>query len=318
VVTAVALVVVIGAEIGARLVEDSLPPLQYDPPRLDQKAVEIDSVGAAEVIFLGSSMVEVAVEPSLFIDSQARYSTAYNAAVENASPRLWQMWLDDVVIPGLDPKVVVIGVSSFTFNDNGANDETFIDTYRKSPARGPSSLTVNPRTWSTLYKRRRDLRNPDVWQQLVGGSGETPAFYPLGYNDRVRNRPYEVPDYYRERTVDGVLNDYSSGGHERAALEALVAALQSRQITPLLVIMPAVMEDHVPMHPNGLADFDRHFQIASEIAASAGIVVLRPPAELSDRSYFVDPVHLNGTGSDLFTGWIAGELERLATAGLLG
>jgi hypothetical protein len=307
------LVVLVGAELGARLVEDSLPPpTQYDPARLDQKAAQIDSIGAAEVIFLGSSMVEVAVEPSLFLDSQARYSTAYNAAVENASPRMWQMWLDDVVIPGLDPEVAVIGISSFTLNDNGANREAFIDTYRNSPARAGSTLAVDPRTWSTLYNRRRDLRSPAVWQQVIGGSGEGPAVHPLGYNHLVRNRPYEVPDYYSRRTVEGVLNDYSSGGHERAALEALVVELRARQITPVFVIMPAVMEDHLAMHPNGQTDYDQHLRIADEIAASAGIVVLRPPAELSDRRYFVDPVHLNGAGSDLFTAWLARELERLA------
>jgi hypothetical protein len=348
-----ALVLVLGgAELGATLVEERLPPLSYDPPRLDEKAAQLETIESADVVFVGSSMVEVAVEPQLFVDSQARYSTAYNAAIENASPRMWQMWLDDVVIPHTNPDVVVIGISSFTLNDAGTNRDQFITTYRNSPAFAPTN-TVDPRSWSTLYQRRRDLRNPSVWEAVIGecrtdldircvsgssgrrflggrftvicglsgrdcvASQRQPA-PPLGYNDRVRNRPYEVPDHYRRRTVDGVLNDYTSGGRERTALEALVGDLLSRQITPVLVIMPAVMDDHLPMHPNGRIDFDQHLRIAEEIAGSAQIPLLLPPAVLNDSRYFVDPVHLNGTGSDLFTAWIAEQLDTLAASGRLG
>ena len=310
------LVVLIGAEVGVRLLDDRLPaPTQYDPPRLDHKATQIGEIDGAQVVFVGSSMIDVGVEPSVFIAAQDRYASAYNAATENASPRLWQMWLDDVVLPGLEPDVVVIGVSSFTVNDEGSNREAFIDTYVNSPARTAPTIGADPRTWSALYNHRRDLRSPDTWQQLVTGrSQDGVALHPLGYNPRVRERPYEVPDYYSRRTVGGVLNDYSSGGKEAQALESLVASLQDRGVTPVIVIMPAVLDDHLPMHPNGLADYAQHLAIADDIATVTGVTVLRPPETFFDESLFVDPVHLNGTGADRFSRWLAAQLTGLTTA----
>ena len=85
---------------------------------LDEKVdgmVALAGTGA-DAVFLGSSAVNRGFDGDLFADLTGL--TTFNAAIDGSSPRLLEVFINEVVGPTLDPDIVIIGLTSRAFNDS--------------------------------------------------------------------------------------------------------------------------------------------------------------------------------------------------------
>ena len=63
---------------------------------------------AVEVLFIGSSVMQDAADPSRFTELDGRVS--FNAALPRLYPEMVNLWMREQVMTRLDPEVVVLGV----------------------------------------------------------------------------------------------------------------------------------------------------------------------------------------------------------------
>src|SRR5688500_18520733 len=101
-VIAAASAVVVVAELAVRWRADELPaPVTWSAPELDVKEAQIDQLeasGGASTVFLGSSTVDVGVDPSALSPDGAGGRPSYNAATGAASIGMIDLWARHVVI----------------------------------------------------------------------------------------------------------------------------------------------------------------------------------------------------------------------------
>jgi hypothetical protein len=138
---------VLTAEVGLRIVEDTLPDRAVWPSvEAHIKGEQLLSTPAtADVLFIGSSMTEAAVDP-LVLHRIKPSLTAYNAALPFSKPVSIEYWLEAVALPSVRPTAVVYGLAPWPVRDNPGRD-SFLDGLRGAVQRrtlfaGVSNLSV--------------------------------------------------------------------------------------------------------------------------------------------------------------------------------
>ena len=313
----VAALVVLAGEVTTRAVASRLdPPLRWQNWETQNKVDRIDALGArggASVVFVGSSMVNAAIDPDAFGRVAHRDRPAFNAAINGADARLVEPWLLDVVVPRLRPETVVIGVSSRDLNDQASHRQ--FDLFRTSDAGRwvmhhralPDRIERAAERWSYLVRYRGDLRRPrrlaghhDPLREVahVGSLGQLRAL------DIYATASYAVtPHFVREARADA-LHDYSIGGAQLAALRRTVAGLRARGVRVVLLEMP-VTADAIALHPRGAADYARFTTRLRGVADATGARLVDLTKTFDSTRLFFDPFHLNGSGRAVFTAAIA-------------
>lgn len=307
---------VLGVAEGAARVASSRVPEQteWGIDRYDAKVAHMRSVEAADVVFLGSSTVEVGIDPVLVLDGDERFSHGYNAALQAAPLRLTEAWAADVVVPELSPKRAVIGLASIDFNSQGFDHGDVADRYlgsrghREAAALGRTPATVLS-DWSALYRYRTVLRRPSNWSQIAGGA---PTLAAAQFDGSGRDTSRDLIDYRVApgdwaRNTAQALNSYRSDTEETEALVRMVRRLQAGGVEVVLVSMP-VLDDDLPMNP-GYGEFDA-FVVG--LGEELGVPVLVPPDDVVVETHFGDPLHLNGAGTAELSTWLAGSLRAIA------
>ena len=175
------LVVLVGLEAGARALDERLPePLVWHSFETQRKVEQIDALAAAEgvdVAFVGTSMVNAAVIPSVFEEAAGGDVSAYNAGLSSGIPRLIEQWTLHLVVPRLDPELVVIGVSSLDMTDAGVARTAFLDAFLDSDGGRELLDDESPldradrwlREHSALWEHRAELRDPGAVLDAVAG-----------------------------------------------------------------------------------------------------------------------------------------------------
>jgi hypothetical protein len=264
------------------------------------------------VVFAGSSMIRQGFDHQLFTSRTGVPSI--NAALPASTNFLLEPWLIDVVVPRLHPRVVVIGVSSRDFNDNGKGPDLARDTFLNSPGyrtiTGDDWMTRADRALSTvsaLFRWRRSLREPS------------------NVASAIRTRPLKIvepecpkadPDddrYTISKTVQdyprSVLYDYSVGGAQTRALRSTIYSLHSRGIDVALLLVPAT-PDYDPLHPHGEADVRAYRAVLNDVVEDTGVTVI-DATPIDDERYFRDAIHVNCPGRALLTRSIADRWEKI-------
>lgn len=300
IVVASLLVVLAGSEVVATQVMREAPG-DWGVDRISAKVAQIESLGDADVVLLGDSTVEVGFDPDVVMAANPALGIVYNAALPAASPELWRLWSDDVVEPALTPDTVVIGFTSLAFNDFGTFRPEVTDRYRESPARETFS-PVDPRRWSALVRHRNELRRPGAW---LGVGGVDPALSTLGHDRATASRGYSIPESFATRMRDQVLVDYAIAGTQVGHLHELVGALRTAGIDVVLVDMPVVIDDHLPLHDGGEVAYAQYRAAVERLESELGVRVLAPPESMFGRELFADPVHLNQEGTRALSEWLA-------------
>ena len=314
--------VILLAEVGARALSPRLPdPVTWDNPFTQAKVGQMEEEGSADVVFLGSSVVNVGIDPARATAGTGR--SGYNAALPGSTPILWRAWAADAVIPLLCPAVVVIGVTPRDYNDHDTGNRGALDQYLSSPGRllhlgeagfgDRAESAVSSRF--TLAADRSLLRQPanvvrwlldlpvdDRRDSELTGDGRF-----FGFDDHNFERK---PDR-RRRLRSGAFRDFAVGGLEEGALRGLIGDVLATGAVPVIVEMPVLEAELVSLLPGGEADMAAFRAGLDRVATLTGHPVLRFP-DLHDRKrLFADEYHLNGAGVTRVSDRLAEELRSL-------
>ena len=299
-------------ELGARAIEGRLAtPLVWHTYEAQRKVEQMDAraTTGVDVVFLGSSMSNTAMIPSLFESTVGGGITAYNAALNSGTPRLSEAWGLRVMLPRLHPKLVVIGVSSADMTDNGAGRTVFFDAMRDSPG-GRESLgreSIVDRTdrvlrdHLALWAHRAELRNPTALWDAIRGT-KPPGDLGADSLDEQGRMTYFDDWQFDQRPprarIPGV-SEWGLGTQDPGALRRLIAGAQHSGARVVLVDLP-VTPEYIAYHPRGDADYQESKRAIGEMARDTGVGLIDLD-QTRDHGLFADELHLNHKGATAFT-----------------
>lgn len=309
VVAAVAVALLAVAECLARLRERALPAFRYWHDQLTtgkwHQLRALRREPPVDVVLAGSSQMLTALDPT------AMPFRCYNAALYRAVPAVMTEWLRDEVLPALRPRLVVWGISILDLNDNGLFHSGIHEKYTASVARRPGW-----RRWlllhSALLRRGRTLLRPAPDVDPTRTKPLPALLGPMGKGmEYVAFDEYRLSDDKREFIETQIVEGFSMGGAQVAALRAGIALVRAAGADVVLAEMPCT-EEFVAMYPHGWDDLAASRALLRRVADEAGVAFVPVPDD-APMWWFADCVHLNGNGMRAFSS-VVGSLvaERLA------
>lgn len=308
------LVVVAGAELAARALSPYLPePLLWGDETTQVKVAQMDALGCADVVVLGSSTARDGLVPAVLEDELG--VRAYNAALDAATPALLDRWLREEVDPRLEPRTVVVGLTSADLNDNSEAGDAAVRSYDRSimgrddPVGRLGALAAEH---SALVRHRAQLRQPDeLWAALgrlrrgerTEGLDAAALIDADGAGRSRRELVYDGSSVAATFAAEQLLNDYAVGGAQLQSLRGLVERLQRDGVEVVIVLLP-VTDDYLDLHPH--PDDVARFVEALE-GLDTRVVDLHDTGY--DEALFADTHHLNGRGSERLTREVAHHLD---------
>ena len=328
VVLTVAMLTLLTAELGARGLAPVLPEvLHWDTEFTQVKARDIQRIGQVDVAFVGSSVVNAGYEASILVDAVDWIEGGYNSALPSTTPRSWEPWVRDLVIPDLCPGLMVIGVSAREYSDNttGADNRRF--NYFVSEGRRllygerPADETIEEFFESELaiVRVRSRLREPYQAYRYLR-TGTAPNWPEPRFTDEGRYLNFDdeqvvvQPPGPRLRET---MSEFETGGIEDESLRRIVQAAQSEGIEVMIVEWPTVrviLEEAIG--PNGRSELDRVSQLLDRIGEDLGIPVIRYGDLYDQVEFFADAYHPNLAGSEEMSRRLAADINRLYPEGL--
>ena len=312
----VSLIVVMGLfEAGIRVASRHIEePLVYWNWETQHKVASMDALakkGGASVVFVGSSIVQT-VNPRLVSRALGLERPAFNAALNGSGMQAWELWVRSIVVPKLQPKVVVLGFNAEGLNDHGLQQREYYDSMIGSTfgARldGRGGMIDRFEGWwaehSYLIRYRTLLRKPWSAFKNQDADDKRAAVTELGTLESITgfmSHPYRaqppglVPGWRRQ------FNDYTPGGSMLDRLDDLARFLEERGIRLLVVRMP-ISKDIVGVQPTWAADRERFSQVLDPFIEEKGIPFFDAESAVgSSPEVFVDSVHLNARGSNVIS-----------------
>lgn len=319
IVAVLAVAVLLAGELAARALEGRLPdPLVWHTEAAQAKVEQMEALGHAEVVAVGSSLVAHGVDPAVLADRLD--VSAYNAGLTAGLPGLTRPWTSQVVIPRLAPELLVVGVGSFDLTDHPSG-AVFRDAFVDSPAgrrvTRSSDLLGDASWWladhSTLWAHRTRLRQPrTLLSALRGEPAEVdPDVAALGPRGRTARYEDLVFDPHEPAGPGLPVGSWSLGTDQPAALRGLVTDAREAGVEILLVTMPTT-DAFVDRHPRGEADHATYVEAVQWLATDTGARLLRFD-DLRDPELFIDQVHLNRDGASVFSQRLADALAEVRT-----
>jgi hypothetical protein len=292
----------------ARYVERPRSTFEIPEKEVEIKAGQLDRLrgsGARAVYFLGSSAVDVAIDPSR-LRAASGDGVKYNAATMGATLRIARLWAESVVLQQERPRVVVVGVTSrdmFAGRDQRRFEARFLASPTVHHFVGGEGLLEKSQwyagRWSELVRYRASLREAGILKEMVGLTPRPKAptyFAPDGQLLALLSRSYTGARAARNNAffTKRVLDGFSIGDAQVSDLRRLLALLRSRAEHVVLLSMP-VTKDYIRYHPRGRADYDSYL-VAVRGEAKRADVAFMHGGIWPDR-FFADPVHMNRQGS---------------------
>ncbi|HEX3794014.1 MAG TPA: hypothetical protein VHV57_05910 [Acidimicrobiales bacterium] len=313
-------VVLLLAELITRAIGSNLPaPLQWQSYETQRKVQQIDALskkGGVPVVFLGSSLPEVGIAPKI-IDEQIGHGVkSYDAALASSIPRMTTAWAESVVIPKLHPRVLVLGVGAYDLGAEGGASRTafynaFLGSAGAKQAMGTEDAIQKANRWlgqqSALWFHKDQLRDPETVARAV--LGRTPPTDPeaADLDKDGRQTIDQFAAFSNQSRVD--VTDWSPGQKDMDAVKQLITYAHKRGITVVLVDMP-VTNQLVDRMPHGQASYQEFKFLLGAIGEDSHTKVLYFDQIRSD-SLFLDDIHLNHAGTDLFSTELGTALKPL-------
>lgn len=296
-------------ESGARMLERRIPSAGDWPrgPISEQAdAVSRDAHGSAvSVVFAGSSMVEAGIDASRF--TRLTGVKSLNVALPASTNFMVEPWIVHVVVPALRPKVVVIGVASRDFNDNGSGPADALKAltqapgYRRAASHGLfTSVDRAVSRFSALVRLRRELRVPTNVLRALRTT--EPATVTRCSSQRTVARPYRSSALVSTYPVT-VLKKYSAGGVQTRALIRTIRDLKRLGTEVVLMKLPATSE-YLSLHPHGRADIVSFEDALGRVTHETNVPLI-DGSSISNKRFFRDQIHLNCSGAERLTTAIA-------------
>jgi hypothetical protein len=316
----VLVVLLVLAEVGTRVLAPHLPePELWADTSTATKVAQMDALhetqGCVDVVFAGNSMTRDGIDPAVFTAADPGGRTAYNAALDAATPALIAQWIPDEVEPRLQPDTVVIGLTSFDFNEGANLTASALDAYESAPETRTDLFGRMEQPFLdhlALFRHRVELRDPEtVWNSLrrlrTGEETEHPdpaglpgVLGPAGQGLSRRDLVYGGSAVAQQLVLDQLLNDYEPSDSQAEALRSLVHDLEEQGTQVVLLLLP-VTDDYLALHPNGAADYDEFAAQVEQIGEQAGVTVVDAHDWAPEESMFADTHHLNASGSGSFS-----------------
>lgn len=329
-VTAIALVIVLAAELGTRAISSHLFPPEWAAGEVAYKHDQLTRAPAdVRTVFLGDSMIDAGVDPAAFRDRAPRTGPGYNAALLGAPLAAQQLWADRIVLDQLSPDLVVLGVSPTAVSTLGVGSrdrltygEVISQNVRSLGDDGWARLADDVGEQVYLVRYRTSLRNPRLvasatWDTLTGKGGldaslRPPSFWPANTSPLGQVTAYrggQAAPTGPAGLIDNI-RALLAADTVMAPLDDAVATVRSHGASLVLVVPPTALDvmaasgidvDQWRAAVRTLADRARELDVAFVDFTDAGY----------DRSQFFDPFHLNGAGSDRFSRELGAAVDGL-------
>jgi hypothetical protein len=314
-------VVLLIAELGTRAIASGLPaPLLWQSYETQRKVEQIDALahqGGARIVFVGSSLVDVGVEPKIVDQQIGGGVTSYDAGLASSIPRMTKAWAETIVIPKLRPRVLVIGVGPYDIGAEGGSGRTaFLDAFLNSPGAIRAMHKEDPiqaaNRWigeySSLWYNKTALRDPETVWRAITKSPQPTQLEAADLDAQGRETEDQYYPFSNQARVN--VSDWSFGAKDVAAIKELIAYAHHRGMEAVLVDMPVTNQEVDRMPPGTFKTFQNAL---AAIGAGTGTKVLSYDAIRSD-SLFLDDIHLNHAGADLFSTALGRALKPLVRA----
>lgn len=315
---AIALAVLLLAEVAVRLDRSHLTVPDFWPaPELEDKYQQSGELVATnqqpDVVLAGDSMMDAGGDPTT-LSQQTAGLRFYNAALSGQALPVIADWTSRIIMPRLDPKVVVVGLTSAELSPFALDPNTGVKAYRSSRVVREAAGTGNPvdradaflRDHSMLYRYRTSLRRPFTGKLSAPNVFEaelTPAGQNIGFADQTY---LEKGGPARARAlVDAIvtaLAKFSIGSKVVALLEDMITEIRRKGARVLLVAMP-VTADFISFHPRNDADYQDAMDAFAGVAERTGVPFFQPGTW--PTAVFADPLHLNAAGAAQFSTYLA-------------
>lgn len=323
------LIVVLGAEVGARGVAPYLPPpARYGDAATAVKVAQLDRGEASNrctpVVVVGNSMARDAIDPTIVSGELPGSPATYNAALDAANPALLRRWLSDEVLPRARPRLVVAAVSSLDLNGASKAGTAALTAYNGAPATAAGTIG-RLGSWfdsrSVFMQHRRTLADATIWaptlEHLRTG---TPTAAPdedrlatvIGPDGagRSRRRSSYVPQNSAVRAFvqQQLLNDFTIDATTTESLIDLVQSIQAHDDTAVVLVALPVTDEFIGLHPRGAADFDEYLAVMRRVATATSVPFVDLHAGALP-AHFADTHHLNGVGATALSTALAARLR---------
>jgi hypothetical protein len=281
------------AEGGLRAFEDRLP-VSTDWPTIetDVKYELLRHLPEADVVFLGSSITEAAIDPREFVDASG-VGSAFNSGIPFSTPFTNEWWLNEVVLQSVEPNLVVIGVTPWSGGQRAVHDP-LLAALRLAPVSGDDSQDPP----SALLGQAGLLSE---WDWRMADETVKAHLTDLGHQTGYYERSID------EATPFGLPMGPSEMPEEEAdAVDRMVDTLNERGIEAIVLIEPGRSPGD-----DGTLDYQRYIASVLQHEDDWGVPVLDTFNQGWDRSLFADLAHFNRMGTESFTAYMAQTINGL-------
>ncbi len=323
----VAATLVVAADVAVRALAPQLPePLVWYDRGAQVKVAQMTRLareGGVDVVFAGNSMVGTGINPAFVDVCRDQAGPCYNAALSAGVPTVMEPWLQEVVVPKLRPKAVVLALTSLDFNGNGHQQLSATESYENAPMARDDVFAKGTRELSRasyLFRYRTVIRQPaNVASALERAVQGMPPRRDDGLSDNHRIGPsgegigrledrqrFPIPEQLADEIRNELLNDFEVTDDQVRALRRTISFLKRRNIEVILVDLP-VTDAFIDLHPNGRRDYERYRTTLRRIADDLDLPLI-DGTQFEQNELFADPNHMNGQGARRFGDYLSREL----------
>jgi hypothetical protein len=336
-------------ELGVRAVEAWLPVSQAgDAAEVRLKWEQIVALDEADepvdVVFLGSSAMDAAIDPEVWATASLSYPAAYNASLLGQPFDSMRRWADDYVLPRTDPAVVVVGVTPFDVpqidilnTSRAVVEKLFDDAMDRLDDGALADLDESLAERSAIVRHRASFRAPiqlvragrdrvtgadrqkqDSVQPILLQSGEVVLRTEQVWADELIRPRGGVANYwgYTEPIPLGFSFDdpvqqqiFRSSRTTETQMLGFREVAEEAGAEVVFVIPPTLPGAYTPFTGSQEAT-DAAEQHIRDTAARLGVPVVDFTEVAYPRDHFADPVHLNRVGSARFSRDLAEALDE--------
>jgi hypothetical protein len=290
--------------------------------QMEEQLARLESFATAEgyvdCIFLGSSLVWLGFDPPVF---EAAYADAtgqdihcFNLGIE-ALPANAASLIAEVVVEKYQPALLIYGTSArdYAIDTSDENSRVVFDTpalQYQLGRRTPWNSLVSNSYVLRYISRLGDLLRFDetAWSNLRTGINTSQGFLA---------KTGTAEEVHFQAALRDAARWFQPYKIHPVNLDALTAiARQKQNGSQVLVVEMPVSDEYFAYMQQGKKDYDRFVSQASDRLAAADTVFLRSTDEqiIPDEGWW-DRSHMNKTGADIFSQWLANKIANLALAG---
>ncbi len=337
-------------ELAVRSIEDWLPVSQAgDAAEVELKwdqVVALDEAGEpTDVVFLGSSAMDAAIDPETWAAASVAYPHPYNAALLGQPFDSMRRWAGDFVLPRTDPALIVVGVTPFDVpqidildTSRAIVEKLFDDAMDRLEEGALSRADRRLADRSAIVRHRASFRSPmhlvRAARDRVTGEDKPKqdSLQPVKLVDgTIVARTEEVWAQHLMRDRGGVANywgftepiplgfTFDDPVEQQIFRSSQTTATQLRGFrdvadeagADLVFVIPPTLPDAYTPFTGSQAATDAAEQHVRDVAADLGVPVLDFTEMEYPANHFADAVHLNKAGSIRFSQDLAAAVDDL-------